>query len=113
MTRFCCAELTWARREMADLGAASRPVNDKELAEAQRLGIKLAERVIGFDGVSVIVLPGNPMDHLTVEEIGRIFTGQVTSWKEISEPPGRRLRAVTMSHDAVYPEYTLVPASVV
>jgi len=67
----------------ADLGASSRLINDKELAEAQRLGIKVAEWVIGFDGINVIVGAQNPVARLTVDEAGRIFTGQIKSWKEV------------------------------
>src|SRR4051812_26127219 len=37
----------------ADVGAASRPVNGDELAQATRLGVKLQELIIAYDGLSI------------------------------------------------------------
>ena len=67
----------------ADLGASSRPINDKELAEARRLGVSLEEIVIGYDGIAVIVHPDNPISALTVDQVARIFTGEVTRWNQL------------------------------
>jgi phosphate binding protein len=67
----------------ADLGASSRPINEKELAEAARLGVKLEELVIGFDGIAVIVHPTNPVRALTIDQLSRIFTGEVRNWREV------------------------------
>lgn len=67
----------------ADLGASSRSINDKELAEARRLGVSLEEIVIGYDGIAVIVHPDNPIAALTVDQVARVFTGEVTRWNEI------------------------------
>src|SRR5262249_19027515 len=57
----------------ADIGASSRPINDKEVAEATRLNVKLSEFVIGYDGIAVIVNPKNGVKQLTVEQTGQIF----------------------------------------
>jgi phosphate transport system substrate-binding protein len=67
----------------ADVGEASRPINDGERARARALGLELHELVIGFDGVAVIVNPGNPITSLTIAELSDIFTGKVTNWKQI------------------------------
>lgn len=67
----------------ADIGEASRPINEKELATAKALGMSLNEIVIGYDGVSVIVNPGNPVKELTVAQLSDVFTGKVSNWKAV------------------------------
>jgi phosphate binding protein len=67
----------------ADLGAASRPVNEAELAEARRLGVSLEETVIGYDGIAVIVHPSSRVPSLTIEQLSRLFTGTVRNWREL------------------------------
>ena len=78
----------------ADLGMASRPVNDKEREAVMAAGMGDLrsvgqEHVIGLDGLSVIVNQGNPLSSLTVAQIAAIFTGGVTDWAEIGGRPGR------------------------
>ena len=78
----------------ADLGMASRPVNDKEREAVMAAGMGDLrsvgqEHVIGLDGLSVIVNQGNPLSSLTVAQIAAIFTGGVTDWAEIGGRPDR------------------------
>lgn len=40
------------------------------------------EHVLALDGLAVIVNPNNPVQKLTLEQIGRIFSGQATNWRE-------------------------------
>jgi phosphate transport system substrate-binding protein len=83
----------------AELGASSRPVNGKELAEAERLGVSLAETVIGYDGLAVIVHPDNPVAALSIDDASRLFRGEVASWKELGGPdrPVHRVSRPTAS----------------
>jgi phosphate binding protein len=67
----------------ADLGASSRPIDEAELAEARRLGVSFEEIVIGYDGIAVIVHPDNPLVGLSVDQVARIYTGEVTRWSEL------------------------------
>jgi phosphate transport system substrate-binding protein len=70
----------------AQLGAASRGVKENELAEARKLGVELREFVIGYDGIAVIVHPGNPVNELTVAQLSDLFTGKVRNWSEVVGP---------------------------
>lgn len=73
----------------ADLGAASRPVEKRELEEAGRLGLRFEEFVIGYDGVAVIVHPSNDrVRWLTLDQLRRIFTGAIRDWSEVGGAPG-------------------------
>lgn len=61
----------------ADIGLASRPLKDGELADGA------VAHVAALDGVAVVVNSGNPVSDLTVEQIAGIFTGEVTSWAQL------------------------------
>ena len=39
--------------------------------------------VFATDGISVITHPSNPVSKLTLEQIGKIFKGEITNWKEV------------------------------
>jgi phosphate binding protein len=67
----------------AQIGAASRTVNEKELARAKELGLRLNETVIGYDGVAVIVHPSNPISSLSVAQLAELFTGSITNWRQL------------------------------
>lgn len=69
--------------QTADIGASSRPVEQAELREASKRGVKLKEFVIGYDGIAVIVNEKNPVGTLSVDQVAQVFSGQVANWKEL------------------------------
>ena len=69
-----------------DIANASRLMKAKEIDRTQSAGIDPRRIVIAMDGLSVIVNKRNPIDKLTVAEIGSIFKGDVTNWKEVGGP---------------------------
>jgi len=66
-----------------DIADASRRIKDKEIAEAKERGINPLEFIIARDMLSVIVNEENSISKLTVEEIGKIYKGEITNWKDI------------------------------
>lgn len=64
-----------------DIGLSSRALKPEE-AE------KLDGTVLGLDGIVVVVNPANPVKDLTVEQIGQIFKGEITNWKDIGGNDG-------------------------
>jgi len=72
--------------DRVDIANASRPMKDKEYAAAKENGVIPYEVVIGIDGLSVIVNSANTVASLTVEQIGKIFRGQITNWKDVDGP---------------------------
>jgi phosphate transport system substrate-binding protein len=48
-----------------------------------------SERRLGMDAVSVVVHRDNPVPDLTVEQVGRIFAGEVTNWDQVGGPSAR------------------------
>lgn len=59
-----------------DIGLASRDLKEEETADLQGT-------VIAIDGIGIIVHPDNPVTDLTIEQIGKIYTGEITNWKEV------------------------------
>ena len=66
----------------ADIGLASRSLKDEEKADG------LTETVIALDGIAVIVHAQSKVTDLTVEQIAKIFTGEITDWSEVGGDPG-------------------------
>ena len=79
-----------------DVATASREIKAKEIELANKRGIYPKEFVVAYDGVAVIVNNNNPINKLTIKELHNIFTGKVTSWKELG---GKDLPIVTLSRE--------------
>ncbi|HXK77965.1 MAG TPA: phosphate ABC transporter substrate-binding protein [Oscillospiraceae bacterium] len=60
-----------------DIGLSSRALKDDEKAQG------LTETVLAYDGIAVIVNPENPVTGLTLEQIAKIYTGEITNWSEV------------------------------
>ena len=60
-----------------DIGLASRELKDEESAKGAE------GHVVALDGVAIVVNPANPVADLTVEQIAKIFTGEITNWSEL------------------------------
>ena len=60
-----------------DIGLSSRALKDDEKASG------LKETVLALDGIAVIVNPANPVSDLDVETIAKIYTGEITNWKDV------------------------------
>ena len=72
--------------QTTDICASSRDMQQKEKDQAKEKGINVVEKVIAYDGLAVIVNPGNPLSELTMEQIKKIFTGVYKNWKEVGGP---------------------------
>lgn len=62
---------------------ASRKIKPKELEEARRRGLNLVEIIVARDALSIVVNPSNPVEKLTIDQIAKIFRGEITNWKEV------------------------------
>ena len=67
----------------ADIGLASRALKDEEKAGG------LTETVVALDGIAVIVNAGSKVEDLSVEQIAKIFTGEITDWSEVGGKAGK------------------------
>jgi phosphate transport system substrate-binding protein len=65
------------QEKIADFGALSRNVKDEEK------GSVAEEFIIAKDGVAVVVNPESTVTDLTIEQIKKIYTGEIKNWKEV------------------------------
>ena len=66
----------------ADIGLSSRALKDEEVSSG------LVGTTVALDGIAVIVNPANGVEDLTVEQIAKIFTGEITDWNELGGTAG-------------------------
>lgn len=59
-----------------DIGLASRDLKEEEKAD-------LNGTVVAIDGIGIIVNPDNPVKDLSMEQVGSIYSGRITNWKEV------------------------------
>ena len=60
-----------------DIGLSSRALKDEEVASG------LTGTVLALDGIAIIVHPENPVSDLSLENIAKIYTGEITNWSEV------------------------------
>ncbi|RZN15345.1 MAG: PstS family phosphate ABC transporter substrate-binding protein [Methanosarcinales archaeon] len=76
--KFCAGEI--------DIADASRPIKQSEIEACEENGIEYIEFVIAYDGLSVVVNPGNYfVDYLTIEELRQIWEPEstVSKWSNV------------------------------
>ena len=59
-----------------DIGLSSRALKDDEKASG------LVETMLAYDGIAIVVSPENPVSDLDVDTIAKIYTGEITNWKD-------------------------------
>ena len=60
-----------------DIGLSSRALKDDEKASG------LKETIVALDGIAIIVNTQNPVKDLSLEQIAKIYTGEITNWKDV------------------------------
>lgn len=60
-----------------DIGLSSRSLKDEEKQSG------LTETVLAYDGIAVIVGKDNEVEDLTLEQIAKIYKGEITNWKDV------------------------------
>ena len=66
-----------------DIGLSSRALKDSEKESG------LAETVLALDGIAIIVNPENTVADLSLEDIAKIYTGEITNWAEVGGADGQ------------------------
>ncbi|TWU42737.1 PstS family phosphate ABC transporter substrate-binding protein [Novipirellula artificiosorum] len=71
-----------------DISDASRPIKATEFEAAKDAGVDFFELPVAYDGLTLVVHKGNNwVDHLTIDEIKKIFTssGAAKTWAEVRQ----------------------------
>jgi ABC-type phosphate transport system substrate-binding protein len=78
------ADLVWTGRRIAD--------EEEQIMTAAGIANMRApgnEHVWALDGIVVLVAKENPVEALSLEELSKIFAGEITDWSELGLPPGK------------------------
>ncbi|KSU87173.1 MULTISPECIES: phosphate ABC transporter substrate-binding protein [Priestia] len=84
------AGITNATSGVSEIGMSSRDLKEEEKATG------LKEHIIAYDGIVVITHPTNKVKNLSTEEVKKIFTGEITNWKELG---GEDMEIVVVSRE--------------
>lgn len=60
-----------------DIGLSSRALKDEEKANG------LVETVLAYDGIAIIVNNDNPVTNISLEDLTKVYTGEITNWKDL------------------------------
>ena len=60
-----------------DIGDSSRALTDEEKAKG------LEENIVAIDGIATITNKSNKVTNLTKDQLAKIYTGQITNWKDL------------------------------
>ena len=60
-----------------DIGLSSRALKDEEKAGG------LIETVLAYDGIAIIVNNDNPVTNISLEDLTKVYTGEITNWKDL------------------------------
>ena len=65
-----------------DIGLSSRALKDEEKASG------LVETVLAYDGIAIIVNNDNPVTNISLEDLTKVYTGEITNWKDLGGNDG-------------------------
>jgi len=75
----------------ADIALATRQPDPVEAAAARaadqgELSMVARSRILGLDALVPLVAPGNPVGALSLEDLARVFAGEITNWQDLGGP---------------------------
>jgi phosphate transport system substrate-binding protein len=84
------------------LANSSRPIKPEEVAQAKRGKIDVVEFKTAMDGLAVVVNADNTVPSLTMKQVGQIYTGYVSNWKQVGGPDRKIIRYSRESNSGTY-----------
>ena len=76
---------------LCDIGLSSRDLKEEEKASG------LTATVLAYDGIAIIVNNENPVNDLDIETIAKLYTSEITNWKEVG---GNDIEVVLIGREA-------------
>lgn len=71
---------------VTDICASSREIKKSEVDKAKSRGSITNEIPVALDGLAIAVNASNSVDSLTMDELRRIYVGQITNWNQVGGP---------------------------
>jgi phosphate transport system substrate-binding protein len=73
-----------------DICQASRPINDSEKASLKmKRNVEAVETPVALDALAIYVNKENSVASLSLEDVAKIYKGEVTDWKQVGGKPGK------------------------
>jgi phosphate transport system substrate-binding protein len=72
--------------KQTDIANSSRSMRAEEIQQARDRGVEPLGIIFAVDGLALITHETMTVANLSVEQVGRIFRGEITNWKEIGGP---------------------------
>ncbi len=69
-----------------DIANSSRPMSVSEIEQAERRGVEPLAIVFATDGLAIITHESNPVTSLTIDQISKIYRGEITNWRDVDGP---------------------------
>lgn len=79
-----------------DIANSSRFIKDSEITRAIDNGVFPVPHRVALDSIVPIVHPENPVEELSLEQLRKIYTGEIENWKEVG---GEDKEIVVISRD--------------
>jgi phosphate transport system substrate-binding protein len=69
---------------LADIGGSCRPPKDFDPKE-----MAVNTVPVGWDALSVVVHPSNPVNDISIENLRKVYMGEITNWKQLGGPDAK------------------------
>ncbi|MDR2405186.1 MAG: phosphate ABC transporter substrate-binding protein [Deltaproteobacteria bacterium] len=66
-----------------DIAGASRDLLPAEIVRAKSLEVPLIRHTVALDSLAVVVHPDNPLTGLTLDQLEKIYIGEIKNWSEL------------------------------
>jgi phosphate transport system substrate-binding protein len=78
--------ITGLINQTCDIADHSRPWKQSEIDQAWEKGVRPRFFIVAVDGVSIIVNEKNPIDKMTMADVGALYRGDIKNWKDVGGP---------------------------
>lgn len=69
--------------QQTDIANSSREMKEEEIKQAKDQGVAPLGVIFAVDGLALIANEKNPLDSLTMEQVAKIFKGEIKNWQEL------------------------------
>ena len=70
----------------AELAALTRAMTAEEIKKAEGQGLSLGSKLVGHVGLAVVTNSKNSVSELTMEQLAKIFKGEISNWSQVGGP---------------------------
>lgn len=88
-----------------DFSQSSRSIERQEHISAHQQGFSLREYHVAIDAIAIVVNPSLKVPGLTIEQLKKIYSGEITNWQEVNGPDLEIVPFSRKAEDGGTPEF--------